>query len=317
MASLTIPATPAESPLGRYRQAERALWEHYGVEPTERFVEPDAPRVRLRVLEVGSGEPVLFVHGTGGPGAWPSLVRELSGYRCLLLDRPGWGLSAPVDYSRHDYNTLIAALLSGLLDALGVQRAHVVGASIGNNWALRFAQRHPERVDRIVLLGAGPLVPDVPVPGFIKLLASPLGRIMVALPQKPKMVRSQLRAIGHGTSLDAGRIPDEFFDWRESMTRDTPSMRSERNMVRALVTGSSFRPGLTFAEGELATIRQPTLHLYGSEDPVGTHETWRRFARMLPDAELHLLDGAGHVPWFDDPVRVGRDITAFLAIRGN
>ena len=66
------------------------------------------------------------------------------------------------------------------------------------------------------------------------------------LPQRPRMVRAQLRAIGHGASLDAGRIPDEFFDWREALTRDTRSMRSERDMVRAIVSGRSFRPGLTF-----------------------------------------------------------------------
>jgi hypothetical protein len=105
-----------------YRQAERALWAHYRLEPLERFV--DVRGVRLRVLELGSGEPALFVHGTGGPGTWPSLAGALSGYRCLLLDRPGWGLSAPVDYSGHEYKTFVADLPSGVLDDLGVERAH-------------------------------------------------------------------------------------------------------------------------------------------------------------------------------------------------
>jgi hypothetical protein len=84
----------------RYRRAERAFWETYGLAPTERVVTVGSPPVRLRVQELGSGEPVLFVNGTGGPGAYfAPLLAELPGLRCLVLDRPGWGLSAPVDFS--------------------------------------------------------------------------------------------------------------------------------------------------------------------------------------------------------------------------
>jgi pimeloyl-ACP methyl ester carboxylesterase len=61
--------------------------------PAERFVELKSPEVRLRVLEVGVGEPILFVHGGIGPDAWARLVRELRGFRCLVLDRPGSGLT--------------------------------------------------------------------------------------------------------------------------------------------------------------------------------------------------------------------------------
>ena len=310
MTSHTIAAPSTGAAEQRYRRAEQALWERCGLDHAEHFVE--AQGARLRVLEFGSGKPVLFVHGTGGPGTWPSLLGGLSGCRCLLLDRPGWGLSAPVDYSRHAYSTFVADLLGDVLDALGLERAHVVGASIGNNWALRLAQRHPERVGRVVMLGGGPLVDAVAPPPFIRLLASPLGRIVVALPQRPKMLRAQLRGLGHGASLDAGRIPDEFLDWRMALTRETRSMHSERAMVRAIVSGRSFRPGLTFGDAELAGIRQPALLVYGTGDPVGGVETWRRFAGALPRGELQLVDGAGHVPWFDDPGRVAGDVRRFL-----
>ena len=72
MASTAIAPTAAGTRTERYLEAERTLWRHYGLEPKERFIDLDAPAVRLRVLEIGSGEPVLFVHGTVGPGGWPS-----------------------------------------------------------------------------------------------------------------------------------------------------------------------------------------------------------------------------------------------------
>jgi pimeloyl-ACP methyl ester carboxylesterase len=78
----------------------------------------------------------------------------------LSLDRPraAQGLSSAIDFSRQEYKTLVADVLRGGFDALGLERAHVVGGSIGNVWALRLAERHPSRVGRVVLLGGGPIV---------------------------------------------------------------------------------------------------------------------------------------------------------------
>jgi pimeloyl-ACP methyl ester carboxylesterase len=306
-------ARPSDARLERYRRAEQELWRHYSLEPTERFVELDSPSVRLRVVEVGSGEPILFVHGTGGIGPyWAPLVRELGGFRCLMLDRPGWGFSSPIDYAKYEYRTVVADLLAGVLDAMGIERVHVAGASIGDVWALRLATQHPDLVGRIVLLGGGPLLPDVPIPGFIRLVASPLGRVIVRLSARPRAVRSMMRAMGHGPSLDDGRIPEGYIEWRASLGRETDSMRSERGMVRALVSGRGFRPGLTFGEAELASIRQPTLLVYGAADGTGPIDLWKRFVSLLPDGELYLLEGAGHLPWLDDPSAVGNKVRGFL-----
>jgi pimeloyl-ACP methyl ester carboxylesterase len=308
----TATATSTRIRRDPYLDAERRLWDSYGVEPTERFLDLDSPAVRLRVLEVGSGEPVLLVHGTVGPGSWPSLIHRLPEFRWIVLERPGWGLSSSVDFSAQEYKTIVADVLGGALDALGLERAHVVGGSIGNVWALRLAARDPSRVGRVVLLGGGPIVAGVGVPRVIRLLASPAGAVMVRLPDKAARVRSILRQSGHGPSLDAGRIPQEFVDWRVALGRETASMRHEREMVRAIVRGNSYRAGVTFADAEVAAIERPTLHVYGTSDPVGSVEIWKRVANVLPRGELHVVDGAGHMPWFDDPLVLAAEVGAFL-----
>jgi pimeloyl-ACP methyl ester carboxylesterase len=241
------------------------------------------------------------------------LVRELAGFRCLVVDRPGWGMSAAVDFSQREYKVVVADVLRGVLDAFDLDEAHVVGGSIGNVWALRLAARDPARVGRLVLLGSSPLVPDVPVPDPIRLLASPLGTIMVRLSKQPRVVRSILRQSGHAASLADGRIPREFVDWRAALARDTASMHNERDMVRALVSRRSFRPGLTIGDAELASIQHPTLYVFGTADPVGTVELWRRAVGLLPNGELHLVDGGGHMPWFEDPRGLGDEVSRFLA----
>jgi pimeloyl-ACP methyl ester carboxylesterase len=232
-----------------------------------------------------------------------------------MLDRPGWGLSTPLDYRSVEYGATVADLLRGLLDALEIETADVVGASIGDLWALRLASRHPSRVGRIALLGGGPVVAESGAPAIIRLIASPLGAIMVRLPQTPGRVRAIMRQTGHGASLDAGRIPEEYIRWRVVFERETDSMRNERGMVRSIVSWrKGLRPGLTFEAAQLAAIRQPTLMVYGTADPVGTVDLWRRVVDMLPRGELQLIDGAGHMPWLDDPSGVARHVIRFLAI---
>ena len=308
-------APPAVAAAERYRAAERKLWDHYGLRPTERFVELRSPAVRLRVVEVGSGSPVLFVPGTGGTGPyWGALVRELPGCRCLMLDRPGWGLSSPIDYTAGGYAHTAADVLCAVLDALELERVAVVGASIGDVWALRLAARHPERVASVALVGGGPIVAEAGTPTIIRLIASPLGAIIVRLPANAGRLRGMLRQVGHGESLDAGRIPAEYIDWRLAFERETDSMRNERDMVRAIVSArSGLRPGLPFEESELAAIEASTLMVYGTRDPVGSTEIWSRTLGLLPRGELRLIDGAGHMPWLDDPSGVAGHISRFLA----
>ena len=77
-----------------YRAAEARLWGSVGVEPVERMIHLDRNDVDVRVQEVGTGPPVLFIHGANTSGAsWVRVAAALQGYRCLVLDRPGTGLS--------------------------------------------------------------------------------------------------------------------------------------------------------------------------------------------------------------------------------
>ena len=314
MTSRAVVTEPADERTERYRTAERALWSHYGLEPTEQFVELQSPAVRVRIQEVGSGEPIVFVHG----GLWPAvalapLVRELAGYRCILLDRPGCGLSSPIDWRKQQIRTVATKVMGGVVDALGLERTHVIGHSIGSVSALRLAQGHPSRVGRIVILGASPLLAEMPRPGFLRVLASPIGAIITRLPQNQDRARSILRQDGHGPSLDAGRVPDVFFDWHVALIRNTETMRNERAMIRdAVIGGDGWRPGLTFEPAELAGIQQPLLYVIGTADPEGTLDHARRVLGMLPDADLRVIPDGGHMPWLDDAARVGNAIRTFL-----
>jgi pimeloyl-ACP methyl ester carboxylesterase len=310
MSEGTAAATGTEG----YRAAERAFWGREGLEPTDRWVDVGVREGRVRVQDVGTGTPTVFVHGTGGSGTYfAPLIAHLDGVRAIAIDRPGWGLSDPLDFRARPYRDIAADVLLRVLDTLGIERAHVVGASIGNLWALRFAQAARDRLDRMALLGGAPISQEVSVPPFIRLLRTPVGRVIVALPEKPGMFRKQLAQMGHGATLRSGDGMDAFVEWHAALTRETRWGRNERDMVRAIVNRDGFVPGLVPTMEEMDSIATPTLMVYGDADPVGSVGIWERFVRSMPAAELEVVAAAGHVVWLDDPARVGAAVSEFLS----
>ena len=313
MTAIAMNSTQEDARGARYRAAEQKVWQYYDLEPVEHLVQVGPTKAQVRVVEVGSGAPLLVVHGTFGNGpAFAPLVRELPDRRWLIVDRPGWGFSSPIAYTAATFARTLADLQRDVLASLGLEQADVVGHSIGGLFALRAAQFRPASIRRVVLLGAGPLVTEAVPPRPIRLIASPAGRAMLQLIRLRRFTEAMIRGSGHGPAIDDGRIPGTLIDWRTAVNRETDAMRHEREMVRAILGRDGWRPGVTISDTDLAAIRQETLMLYGTGDEVGGPETWRRMTDAMPNARLSIHEGAGHMLWLDDPKRVAGEIREFL-----
>ena len=119
----------------RFREAEQRLWQSAGVSPTEQRLHLARTGATVRVQETGDGPAVVFVHGVSNCGAsWAPLIGRLDGFRCIVLDRPGCGLSDPLATRLADVEQLGAfgeSLVVDVLDAMELDRAHVVATSFG------------------------------------------------------------------------------------------------------------------------------------------------------------------------------------------
>ena len=291
--------------LDRYRAAESELWDRYGVTPTERFIPlPSFNNLRVRVQEIGEGEPVLFVHGSPNAGSkWAPLVARLSGFRCILLDRPGCGLSDAVDYRGLDLRQFGADLLTQTLDGLGLPRVKLVASSIGGALAFYFTYAHPERVERLVQEGCPAFVRGFRVP-FYNLLSSAQSLVFHRSP--PSL--SAFRQLGHAAGIDSGRFAAEVLVWRDALLKHTPTLHNEDRLNSNIA-----RRSRAYAIGaELEQIATPTLYLWGEDDPFGGVEVGRRCAAAQPHAVLRTFPLSGHLPWLDDPDTHARLIRAFL-----
>jgi 2-hydroxy-6-oxonona-2,4-dienedioate hydrolase len=298
-----------------YREAEHRLWQDAGATPKEHHIKLPWQGARVRVQEVGEGPPVLFVHGGPNSGStWAYLAARLQQFRCLIVDRPGTGLSDTLDLDRKGLDAFVRQFVAEVLDGLGVDRADLVGSSFGGYIALQSALATPERVGRIVQMGAPPMIPGGTVPLFMRLMAIPgLHRLVAALPPSAKQSISTFRQIGHGASIDAGRIPKAFMDWYLALLRYTPTMRSDLGIISGAMTRRGFDPSYDLTAQELASISAPTYFLWGENEPFGSEEVGRALVKAMPRAELELLPGAGHLPWLDDPDHAATVVARFLA----
>jgi 2-hydroxy-6-oxonona-2,4-dienedioate hydrolase len=295
-----------------YRDAEATFWATIGREPTaEHHVRLPTTGTTVRVQEVGEGPPVLFLHGGPNAGStWIPLLAHLDGLRCLLVDRPGTGLSSPYPITASNLPRIGARFVPEILDGLGIPRAHVVASSFGGHLALRSAAAHPDRFLRMVQMAAPALVPGDTIPPFMRLLARPtVRRIMNALPPNERANRSIFRQIGHGASLDAGRIPQAMFDWYLALQRYTDTMRNDGEMIGNVIPRSAT---IRLTDELLAQVRVPTLFWWGADDTFGGEDVARHLVEVMPDAELTMVPDAGHLPWLDDPRAAAAATTAFL-----
>lgn len=289
----------------RYRVAEKRLWDHYGTTPTEHFVYLPKFNIKVRVLEVGQGEPVLFIHGSPNAGSkWAPLAAKLTDFRCLVLDRPGCGLSEPVDYTNFDLRVFGVDLLGITLDGLDLPKAAVVGSSLGGALAFYFTQAHPERVVRLVQEGC---------PGFVQGFRIPLYNIvwsvMSMLFSITQRSQAAFRHLGHAASIDRRRFESEVLVWRDALLKFTDTMRYENSLARNFVRR---RKEYGYGAEFLGQIRPATLYLWGEDDPFGGVEIGKRSVAAQPNAALKSFPESGHLPWLDDPETHARLVRAFL-----
>jgi pimeloyl-ACP methyl ester carboxylesterase len=301
-----MPANPG------YVEAEARVFGGYALSPTVHALSLARPHLRLRAVEVGTGEPTLFLHGFSHCTAhWAPLVCRLSAMRCLMLDSPGHGLADAVDYRGVDLRAWYKEMLIGCLDALGLEEVRLIGHSQGAMQALWLALDAPTRVRSVVAIGT-PAVAFGARVDAVRLLARPgIGRLLLWMPWPLPAYRNILA----GTMGSAAvRAYPELVRATYLATHRAGYAETVSSYLREMFRGADAEPRrYALSDAELQLIAQPVLVLWGQDDtrfqPI---EEAKARTALMPRSRFEVVSG-GHEPWVDNLEACTSLISAFYA----
>jgi len=247
---------------------------------------------------LGPGVPTLYLHGVPtNSDDWLEFLRRGGG---LAPDLPGFGRSGKpshFDYSIEGY----AGFIERFLDFVEVERVRMVV----HDWGavgLAFAQRHPERVERLVIVDAVPLLSGYRWHRIARVWRTPvLGELAMG-----SMNARVLRRVSSEANVTPGPLPDAML---ESILAhfDHGTQRAILRLYR-----SAPEPTLARAGEQLHRLRMPALVVWGQRDPYIPDLFADLYAQALGSAEMLRLPDAGHWPWLDRPELIGQ-VLAFLS----
>jgi len=262
------------------------------------------PKVSVNGLKLyyeieGDGTPVVLIPGfAAGRWIWFKQAAELARHFRVIIFDPR-GVSASDKPEGPQTITLLADDVAHLLETIGVERAHIVGASFGGFVAQEFALKYPEMTRKLVLCCTSFGGPNhvVPAPETLQALASTKGlnseermRANLLLAFTPEYVRTQVAEVDRIVHLRAtNEVPEHIY-------------------LSQLQAAMSFN-----TESRLEAIKSPTLVLSGDADVIVPVQNSRNLVKKIPGSELQIVEGGSHTFFIEQAREFNRIVSKFLA----
>lgn len=288
----------------------------YGGAPSQFVKIASGVEVHLRDEGPRDGEPIVLLHGSNADlHTWEPWVEDLARtHRVIRFDQVGHGLTGPDpahDYSRANFTADIAEVL----DALGIDKAIIAGNSMGGKHALSFAVAYPARVGGLILVdGSGAPMPEEEKPEEEDKDAKDSGgNIGFAIAQTPGInllveqitPRSLIRQSLEQSVSNQAVVTEEAVDRYWELLRYPGNRRATIKRFAA--------PYDPLSEAEIAAVTAPTLILWGDEDRLIPVEAGRWLDRTMPNSEIVVYQGIGHLPHEEAPEATLKAVRAWLA----
>ena len=250
-----------------------------------------------------------MVNGIGTPAAmWAPLMAQLGGVTLYAVDLPGYGLTDTTRDLTDDFRSTAVGFIEQVLDQLELSQAVFIANSLGSLWTTWMAIDKPKRIATMVHVGCPALMLGTSAPLPMRMLSVPaLARVMMRL-QPPSLKQvEQLAKMVHQHPL----IP-ELADLLLATERLPGFQPTFLATLHRLIRLRGPRPEMVLSAEQLAHVTQPVQLIWGEDDPMGSPAVGEHAARIMTNAELHVV-GGGHTPWLTQAETIGPLVTSFLS----
>ncbi len=264
---------------------------------------------RIAYRDAGDGPALLLIHGMAGSSdTWRAIIPQLSKqFRVIAPDLLGHGMSAK---PRGDYSLgAFAVFLRDLLDELGVDRATVVGQSLGGGIAMQFAHQHRDYCERLVLIGSGGLGPELSP--LLRFLSAPGAELLLPV-IAPQPVLNVGEKLGSWLTSAGIRSPRTGQMWHAYASLSDAQTR--RAFLRTLRSVVDYRGQAVSALNKLHVAADlPTLLIWGDHDRIIPVAHAYAAHDALAGSRLEVIEGVGHFPHAEAPSAVADILEDFIA----
>ena len=263
--------------------------------------------LRASVLEAGAGEPLLLLHGGGASAIIfePLLSRLQHHFHLYAPDRPGCGLTDGFNYQGVPLREHARAFVKAVLDSLGIEQVVLLGSSIGGYFSLVFALAYPERVHKLILLGA-PTGIDRRVPLFFIPLGIPYVNRLLYRPSA-SLMRVVLRLL----VADKRKLPENIDRVAYAVAALPGATESWLTLLEEFITLGRLNPR-HYIRDEIPQLEMPTLFIWGDQDYFAKPSSGEQCCARMQNARKEILYGAGHLVWIDQLERCTTLIAEFI-----
>lgn len=298
-----------------FEQQRLELFKNHGFEGRGRRLRDRQDRM-IYIVEHGEGQyPKLLIHGgLSEASEWCRLAGRLDG-RVVIPDRPGCGLSYPIDYLGVDFREHAVAWLRDVIDGIDADQVDLVGNSVGGFFSIAFALAYPGRVRRLVLVGAPVGLEKGGAPLFPRLWGNPIiGPIMSKLgllePKDAETFRKQVFA--SILVVHADNVPSDFLEVAVAAAGLPGVDRAAYTMLRTITTLRGLRSHLMLDQ-DILELTTPTLFVWGDSDKFSLPSIGQDVAAKMPNVRIEVIRDVGHVPYLEQPEAVAEPIVNFLS----
>lgn len=269
-----------------------------GLRQAHAFALPPLPELRetsvfgqkICYFDLGEGPPLILIHGVGGDAdEWVFCLEELSSSnRVIAVDLLGFGHSdkPPIRYTIGGF----VEMLELFLNALAIERAALLGSSLGGWVAATFALQFPERTDRLILVDAAGLQADAPkMP--IDLRVS---------------TRRHMRDVLNVMFYDHGFVTEELVD----LAYQGHLRRHDGYTIDSVL--KNFKDEREWLDDKIADLKVPTLIVWGEQDGLIPVSTSDKFHRLIQGSRREVIPECGHLPALEKPLELIRHVADFL-----
>ncbi len=288
--------------LKRYIETRELLFKQADIAPKSNFVNINTERVkRVHYLELGSGTPLVLIHGgLGHSSDWFPILKQLSEhFHLYIVDRPGHGLTDPIDYSNVNFQQAAVDFVSAFMDSVGLKKASLLGNSMGGFFSICFGLSYPERVDKLILIGA-PAGLNRWIPPMLRLMGvRPINKLLAKTIAKPSVMGTK-KIYEQVLVANVDNLPQVYFEHGFYHMLLPNIAISQRTMLENVLNIRGWKEEYYLTD-KLDQLTPPVHFIWGSQDAFEKPDAGIVKASKINNYTFEIVENAGHCPWLDEP----------------